>query len=192
MQEIWMRIEKWLKANAPAGLEVLQSGASDTQISELESVLSVQLPEDVKVLFRICNGQSSYDFALIDGCEFLSLARIEEEWGVWKDLLDSGNFQDEDGQDYGCEAELGIRNVWWSPQWIPLTYDGSGNHDCLDLSPAEGGTQGQIIKMWHDDPERRVMAPSFRAWLQEYAEGLESGEYVYSEDYNGIVKATDI
>ncbi|MEA5478111.1 SMI1/KNR4 family protein [Pseudanabaena galeata UHCC 0370] len=92
---------------------------------------------------------------------------------IWKGLLDSGTFQNEDGQDQGCEPDLGVFNVWWSSKWIPLTYDGCGNHDCLDLAPAEGGNIGQIISMWHDDPERKILAPSFRDWLQNYAEELE-------------------
>jgi cell wall assembly regulator SMI1 len=192
MQEIWARIENWLRVNAPQVLEVLQPGASDVQIGELEAFLSVQLPDDVKSLYRICNGQSAYDYGLIDGRELLSLERIKDEWSVWKDLLDSGTFRDDDGQDRGSDPELGIGNVWWSVQWIPLTYDGSGNHDCLDLSPAEGGTDGQIITMWHDDAERKIVAPSFRAWLQQYADGLESGQLIFSEEYNGIVNANDI
>jgi cell wall assembly regulator SMI1 len=192
MQEIWARIENWLRGNAPQILETLQPGASNAQIGELEEFLSIKLPDDVKVLYRLCNGQSAYDYGLIDGRELLSLERIKDEWSVWKDLLDSGTFQDDDGQDQGSDPDPGIRNVWWSPQWIPLTYDGSGNHDCLDLSPAEGGTEGQIITMWHDDSERKIVAPGVKVWLQQYAQGLESGQYIFSEEYNGIVNADDI
>ena len=119
MQEIWLKIEAWLRANAPEHLDILASGASDVQISELEAILSIQLPEDVKSSYRIHNGQTSYDYGLINGCEFLSLERIKDEWQIWKGLLDSGTFQDEDGQDQGCEPDLGICNVWWSSKWIP-------------------------------------------------------------------------
>lgn len=192
MQKIWERIESWLRISAPQILEVLQSGASDLQIGELEVFLSVQLPDDVKSLYRICNGQSACDYGLIYGREFLSLERIKEEWSIWNDLLASGTFQDDDDQDQGSDPEIGIKNVWWSQKWIPLTYDGAGNHDCLDLSPAEGGRNGQIITMWHDDAERRIVAPSFRAWCHNYAEGLESGQFIFSEEYRGIVNVNDI
>jgi cell wall assembly regulator SMI1 len=192
MQEIWLRIEDWLRDNAPKCLDVLASGASDTQISELEEHLSIQLPEDVKASYRIHNGQTAYEYGLFNGCEFLSLERIKNEWQIWKDLLDSGTFQSADGQDQGCDPDLGVANVWWSAKWIPLTYDGSGNHDCLDLAPAEGGKVGQIISMWHDDAERKIIAPSFRDWLQSYAEGLESGKFVFSDEYNGIVNVDDV
>lgn len=192
MQEIWLRIEDWLRDNAPTGLDVLASGASDTKISELEEYLSIQLPEDVKASYRLHNGQIAYEYGLFNGCEFLSLERIKNEWQIWKELLDSGTFQSADGQDQGCEPDLGVANVWWSAKWIPLTYDGSGNHDCLDLAPAEGGKVGQIISMWHDDAARKIIAPSFRDWLQSYAEGLESGKFVFSDEYNGIVNVDDV
>jgi cell wall assembly regulator SMI1 len=192
MQEIWTRIETWLKVNAPQVFDVLQPGASDAKIKELEDWLSIQLPEDVKASYRIHDGQSTYNYGLIDGREFLSIERIRDEWQVWKELLDSGTFQDDDGQDQGSDPAPGICNVWWSAHWIPLTYDGGGNHDCLDLNPAEGGTVGQIITMWHDDPQRQIVAPSFQVWLEQYAEGLESGRYVFSDDYNGIISVDDL
>lgn len=192
MEEILERIENWLRNNAPQVLKTLQSGASKGQISELEEFLAVKFPDDVKSLYLIYNGQSSFDCGLLDDLEFLSLERIKDEWSVWKELLDDGIFQDDDGQDQGSNPDLGIRNVWWSPQWIPLTYDGSGNHYCLDLNPAEGGTNGQIITMWHDDDERKIVAPGFRAWLQQYADGLESGQFIFSDEYDGIISANDI
>ena len=46
--------------------------------------------------------------------------------------------------------------------------------------------------MWHDDTERKIVAPSFQAWLKQYAEGLESGQFVFSQEYNAIVNVNDI
>lgn len=192
MEKIWAQIENWFRANAPQVLESLQIGASDTEIAELEEFLAIQLPEDVKALYRIHNGQSDYTYGFFDGREFLSLNRIKDEWQIWKSLLDNGTFQDSNGQDQGCDPDLGSRNLWWSDKWIPLTYDGCGNHDCLDLAPDASGTLGQIITMWHDDSERKIVASSFRAWLQNYAEGLASGKFIFSEEYGGVIEAATI
>ena len=41
--------------------------------------------------------------------------------------------------------------------------------------------------MWHDDAERPLVAPSFRAWLEQFADGLEHGDYSYSDEYGGVV-----
>lgn len=191
IQEIWVQIETWLMANAPNVLDFIQPGASEAQISDLERSLSIQLPEDVKSSYRIHNGQRAYTYGLMSGREFLSLERIKDEWQAWKELLDDGTFETDDGQDQGSEPAQGICNVWWSPGWIPLTYDGSGNHDCLDLNPAEGGTYGQIITMWHDDPVREIVAPSFCDWLRQQGEGLASGRLIFSDEYNRVVNADD-
>ena len=191
MEAIWTRIRSWIEANAPQLLEVLQPGASEARIRKLEESLSIRLPDDVKALYRLCNGQSSYDYGLLNGTEFLSLERIQDEWSVWKGLLDAGELVPDDSVE-SSRIDRGIRQVWWSPKWIPLTYNGAGDHHCLDLDPAKEGTMGQIITMWHDDDERKVVASSIRAWLQQYAEQLKSGQLVYSEDYDGIVDVNDI
>ncbi|MEH2230815.1 MAG: SMI1/KNR4 family protein [Nostoc sp.] len=189
MQEIWTRIEFWLKTNTPQVLDTLNPGASESQIEAVEEALLIQFPDDVKSSYRIHNGQSGYNYGLINGREFLSLERIQKEWQVWKELLDAGNFD-------GCESQpepgIGICTDWWSALWIPLTYDGDGNHDCVDLAPAKGGKVGQIIQMWHDNDIRELVASSFQNWLEEYATGLESGQYVFSHEYGGIVKADSI
>ena len=191
MEEIWARIRTWIEANAPQLLEVMNPGASEMQIIELERVLSIQLPDDVKTLYRLCNGQSSFNYGIINGTEFLSLERIQDEWSIWKNLLDAGELVDENDVE-GSRVAPEIRKTWWSPKWIPLTYNGSGDHDCLDLDPTEIGRIGQIIRMWHDDDERKMVASDIKTWLQQYVKRLESGQLVFREDYNGIVNIDDI
>ena len=81
MQEIWTRIEFWLKANAPQVLDTFNPGASESQIKAVEDTLLIQFPDDVKSSYRIHNGQSGYDcydYGLINGREFLPLERIQD------------------------------------------------------------------------------------------------------------------
>jgi cell wall assembly regulator SMI1 len=206
MEEIWERIDSWLKVNAPKVFDTLQLGASDSQIEAVEHALSIQLPEDVKASYRIHNGeQLTSDYRLIPELqEFLSLERIQAEWKSQKEVLDSvaaeyvfsphelQALKELFGEEYRENrsiADPGIRSdfCWWYLQWIPLTCSSSGDHYCLDLAPSEGGTVGQIITWFHDDGQRSILAPSFRNWLEDYAAKLESGEYVFSEKHNGIV-----
>jgi cell wall assembly regulator SMI1 len=185
IEELWTRLETWLDANAPALVPTLQPGASEAEIQQTEAFLCVQFPDDFKASYRIHNGQENYADGLLYGREFLSLERIRDEWKVWKELLDGGDFEGSKSQPSGP-----IRDDWWNAQWIPITYDGSGNHDCLDLNPAEGGHIGQVIDFWHDESSREIKASSFTAWLATFVEGCENGTYVYSEKY-GIVIHTD-
>jgi hypothetical protein len=51
---------------------------------------------------------------------------------------------------------------------LPIASDGGGDSICVDLSPDEGGTVGQIILMCHDDGKRPRLALSFAelCWLR--------------------------
>ncbi|MCY9668234.1 SMI1/KNR4 family protein [Paenibacillus alginolyticus] len=110
---------------------------------------------------KIHNGQKGDSQWLIAGWELLSTQRIFDEWNVWKELSDKGTFNEWD-----VESQEGITNVWWQQSWIPLTYNGCGDHHCLDLAPTAKGTEGQIISMWHDSAEREVLAASYKQWFE--------------------------
>lgn len=184
MKEIWQRIEKWLAENYPEGLEQLNKGASDELIKQTEDFLGVEFSEDLKEFYRIHNG-GTWELALIDGWELLSLEEMQSQWKVWKELLDGGEFEG-----IKSEPESEIRDDWWNEKWIPITHNGGGDHDCLDFAPTEEGDVGQIIKMWHDWEQRSWESPSFRNWITTFADELEAGLYKYSEEY-GISKEND-
>ena len=140
-----------------AGVE-LPPGASAREIARAEKALGVRLPDEVRAWYSAHDGGG--DAYILEGREFLSLERIVGEWTIWKDLLDSGTFDEA-----RAEPDPGVQDDWWAPEWIPVTYDGAGNHHVLDLAPAEGGTHGQILSFWHDDAQRTIVARSFLEWL---------------------------
>ena len=186
MKDLWIQLENWLSAHWPSGLAELNPPATDQEIASLEAALGVSLPKDFVDCLKVHNGQSPTSGGLFDGSEFLSCAAIQGQWSVWKDLLDSGEF---DGIE--SEPQEGIRSDWWNARWIPFTHNGGGDHLCIDLAPGEGGHVGQVITMWHDMGERAVQAKSFRAWFSEYVAAVVAGDYVYSDDYGGLVHKDD-
>lgn len=165
MKPQWERLEAWLKSHGPALLVDLNPPASDGDIRELEQALGVQLPADFVACLQVHDGQRGGAEGLFAGQEFLSCRRILSEWAIWKDLLDSGDFD-------GAQAEpgAGVQPVWWHPRWIPFTYNGAGDHLCLDLEPADGGQPGQVITLWHDDGARQKKADSFAQWFAAFVE----------------------
>lgn len=187
MHEPWKRFEAWLAGHWPDGLAGLNPSASDAQIADLERALGVTLPADFTACLRIHDGQDERAGGLFEGTEFLSCARILDEWQVWKELLDAGDFADA----HSAPA-AGIRADWWNPRWIPFTYDGSGNHLCLDLDPAAAGRAGQVITMWHDGAERELLAPDFGSWFAAYVRAVCAGAYVYADEYGGLVPREDV
>lgn len=154
---------------------------------ELESIIGRALPEAFKRAYRIHNGQATDEVGLFDGTELLSATAIADQYRIWKELLDDGQFAELHSQ-----SPAGIKTDWWSPGWIPITHNGGGDHSCLDLDPAAGGTVGQIISFWHDEPSRAILAPDFETWLTQYADALEAGELVSSEDYAGVVRRDNV
>ncbi len=187
MDSLWGRFESWLKIHFKDAFEDLNDPATDTQIQKLEATISTKLPEDFVQFLKVHNGQGNNSGWIIDGSELLSIERIIDEWGIWNGILSSGDF---DGM--SAERGSGVKSDWWNPKWIPFTYDGGGNHLCIDLDPAATGNPGQIITMWHDSEEREIKAISFRKWFEQYVNEVEAGKYVYSADYEAIVSSNDI
>lgn len=191
MKAKWEKIELWLQENAPEIYKSLNDGIGKTELAQLEYVLKSELPDDFVDFYLVHDGQEPDADWLLDGEEFLSARRMLEEYKIWLDLFKNGDFK-ENGVAYKSTPDKGIKDDWWNPKWIPFTYNGSGDHLCIDLDPAEGGTYGQIIRMWHDDPERSLEANSLKEWIDRFAIGLENGQYVYSDEYGGVINKDDI
>jgi cell wall assembly regulator SMI1 len=184
----WTRLENWLQENAPELRATMQKGANEQEIQELEQHLGEVLPEDYKAFLKCCNGQSDMAEAGFYNGELLSIANVKFQWGIWHKLLNEGSFENSNSK-----PDKGIRNNWWNPHWIPFTHNGGGDHLCLDLEPAEGGTVGQVITMWHDSQERELIFPNFTAWLEHVLEGLESGQIVFDrKESNELVNIEDL
>lgn len=88
-----------------------------------------------------------------------------------KDVISEADVNDEleedgDFDDFEAEAGLGVKSVWWSKKWIPISANGAGDSYCIDTAPASGGKRGQIVSFWHDDGSRDVVAPNFTEWLK--------------------------
>lgn len=186
MKEIWKSFELKLADIAPDILNNLNTGVTEADVQDLENTISAKLPVDFIEFYKVHNGQTTESAGLIECEELLSFDRIKDEWQIWKDLLDQKEFEDTNGP-YTSTPETGIKNDWWNALWIPITYDGCGNHYCLDLDPTIEGNYGQIIRMWHDSDERTLEATSFKNWLTEYKDNLEKGQLVYSKDWFGII-----
>lgn len=182
----WERIEAWLEANAPEMIHTLQRGAGDADIKKLESVINIKLPSDFINFYKVHNGQIPASKALINGDQLLSIEEILTKWKIHKEILErEGQFWDETSSQGEKET---VKDMWWNPLWIPITDDGWGDGFYMDLDPAETGSYGQIIRFYHDDPQRIVVANSFTEWVEKYVNDLEKDKYIYDKDFHGIIK----
>jgi len=186
MNKEFDKFKQWLECNYSDGLLDLNPPASDDEIEELTKVLGVELPEDFISVLKIHNGQKGEKAWLFDSQEFLSTHRIIDEYNIWK------NLQKTKLQGKVSLPDDGVKNDWWNTSWIPFTSDGCGDHYCFDLNPNSVGTKGQIITLWFESPEREIVASSFSLWFKEYLEELNSGNLIYSEEYNSIVHKDEL
>ncbi len=184
--EIWTRLEQWLVNNVLD--QGFQEGATAQEIFDLEQHLGVTLPDDYKIFLSLCNGQVQPTRMSFYYGYLLSVSEIKQQSDSWKSIVD------DDGTFFGetSTPDLGIQNSWWNPLWIPITQTGSGDHLCLDLAPATGGTVGQIIAIWHDDEYRQLVQPSFTEWLKQVLFGLESGHFTYQNDECDVIDPKDL
>jgi cell wall assembly regulator SMI1 len=188
MNELWAEYEKWLQTHFPEGIMALNPGAQEEEVDALESAIGVQLPADYRTCLRVHNGQKPDAVGLLWSNEFLSTSRILDEWQLMKQLLDDGHFA------YPSESSPkdAIKPDWWNPRWIPVTSDGCGNLECLDLAPGAAGFVGQLIDFDHETVHRCVIALSFRDAMKSYLAEVLAGGYAYSDDYGRLMPLDEL
>ena len=183
MQKLFKEFEDWLKLNYKDGLDDLNPPITKEELTKLKNELGFEIPNELVEMLKIHNGQKGEASYLFEEQEFLSSNRIIDEWKVWKNLLESGDLEDNKSDCFDKE----IQNNWWNLKWLPFTYDGCGNHYCIDMNPSEWGEKGQIIEMYHDDSERKLLNNTLYSWFESYISKLKNKEYVYSKDYDEII-----
>ena len=182
MRDVWQRIENLLHNQAPDLLARLAAGASPEAITKTEAKLGYQLPDEVRESYAIHDGSGNAgifpqdDYGRINGVSLLSLEDATHESQSWTKLLNRNEFVGNTAHPTGP-----IKAEWWNRNWFPLTSNGGGDHLCIDMDPAPGGTIGQVIDFSHESGPRAVLAPSWRAFLNNYVSDLEAGRLRFDD-----------
>ncbi len=185
MQNIWTRIETWLKQHVPEMAVNLLPGAVDTEIKEAETALGVTFTNDFKACYRIHNGQHELATPMVGEWQLLSLQDMVLDWKRMKELYDAGKLN----SDETITLSGPVRADWWNPKWIGFATNGGGDLFCLDFDPASGGKKGQVVTFWHMTPNREVLASSLQEWLENFFNDLKKGKYRIEDDELVRVKA---
>ncbi|MFM2423886.1 MAG: hypothetical protein RLZZ70_273 [Candidatus Parcubacteria bacterium] len=158
-----------------------ESGVTVEEILTFEKTLAITLPDDFLAFYEKHNGQKSDYPVLFDGQELLSFTRIMEEWTMLNTILN------ENITSFEVVADLGVKNNWWNPKWIPILTDRNGNYTCMDLDPEPGGKMGQLISFDHETIHREIVISSFLEFMDSYLGDLKQGNLIYNEDYGGVM-----
>ena len=188
INDSWTRIAAWLRANVPSDFALLQAPASSEELDAAAAQFGVELPDDFRQLYQLMNGtdpngESAGLFPSADEWDDMAfgpfaLEQIVREWQMQKELVEGGEFVDREPE--SCAP--GIANDWWNAGWIPFAWNGGGDYYCIDMAPTADGTKGQVITHSHESGEHKILARSLAAYLSELAEGLDAGQFEYTDD----------
>ena len=166
-------LEAHLATHEPIALASLRPPATPEDIADAERRLGVTFPEPLRQLYLLHDGQEHsvkqggqrvFAPGAFNYCQWLPLRSVLSDWQLWNELLEVGDIP-ADNPDADAER---CQPVWWSPSWIPISHDGGGNFECVDLAPGPIGQVGQMVYMDHECGGGGVLAPDLVTWLQSH------------------------
>lgn len=166
---LWDQIKNWLSNNKAFG--ILNDLNPPVQSEEINQLLSLfpNTPQDFLDSYNLHNGEGGR-FSFIYESRLLPVKLIIQEIEDMKEIFSTSN-------DEEIEAVGDVKSDAWNEKWMPFSSDGSGGLFCLDFDPPTTGILGQVIFRASDPPYVEVIAPSYRAWLEQFANDLEAGKY---------------
>ena len=159
-------------------------GVSEKEWNRYASQFGFDLPEKMKELYSLCNGDNDTFIAgSILGMKFLSIEQVYSEWKIQNEVISSLSTTDLQKLNEHCTSiEPGkIKCQCMNTLWIPIADDSGGNYIGIDLDPDDHGTVGQIINFGRDENEKIVIASSLHEFIVLIADIIESDECVMEE-----------
>lgn len=128
--------------------------------------MGLKLPADIEASYRVHDGQGK-EPGLIGG----------EEWCLLplRDMVK-------------CRRRW-LKGDSERASRIPVAWGGAGDYVFVDLAAEK---PGRLLIQRRDRDAPDPLAPSFLAWLTDFADQLESDEFAYSEDAGEIMYADEI
>ncbi|MEU3047757.1 SMI1/KNR4 family protein [Streptomyces sp. NPDC006984] len=167
-------LERTLRERMPAA-----AGATAAEIAAAEARLEVALPEEVRVLYRVCRARWA-DW----GDDHEAAQRVFEAVGFELGPLDDISIADRSCRPFRwehaameaavTEPDAAVQDLVGSPGWIVIGDTGGGDRVAVDLTPGPRGHVGQIIVLDH---EKSVGAELFAESLTSLVQDPERGRY---------------
>lgn len=190
--ELWTRYVAFLRDHVPAAHGNLAAGASEERIAALERHIGCRLPEPVKIVWRLNDGQRETMLSnhivpatpCLPTLSFLSTAMVARVWSEWDELRRSRPPEELAALDRGTRSMVPgvVKQRYSSPLWIPLWADPT-RPDFLgiDFDPGEAGRLGQIINVGRNEDDHFQAATDFDDLLVCLVAEVESGRWRASQ-----------
>ncbi len=189
---LWNRHVAFLREHVPAAHANLAPGASEERIAALERRLGCRLPEPVKVVWRLNDGQRDTMLAghlvaatlCIPTLSFLStdmVARVWTEWAELRHRLPPGELDELHRATRSLVPGV-VRPLYTSPLWIPLWADPTrADYLGIDFDPGETGRLGQVINFGRNEDDHFQAATDFDDLLTCLVAEVECGRWRASQ-----------
>ena len=173
MKELINRLNNQLERLRPDYYQTLKSPLNDSEIELLEEKYKVQIPNNLKELYKWKNGQDQNCYeAFVNNSMFMPL----------EDVLDSAEeFTSMIGSDFEIEN-------WWNESWFPIFGNGGGSYICYDLGGIFTGDKGQLIEYWNRDNDRNVIASNLETFISQIVKYYDNNKPEDFDEYFQIKK----
>ncbi|KAL4232987.1 hypothetical protein ACF0H5_007674 [Mactra antiquata] len=165
----WNKVENFLSKFCPSILESLQDGVSETDLNKVEDIIGHKLPEDLRMSYRIHNGQtmSSNKPGLMGGG--MVSTHIRSDSLVPLNIIQQS--YTESGVVSGC-CVISLDFATEEKNYVVI-------HDTDDLKT------GNICYIKHGSGGifYFTLATSFREWFCDYADKLDNEAYYITHGY---------
>ncbi|MRG48655.1 hypothetical protein GFS24_26305 [Chitinophaga sp. SYP-B3965] len=151
----------------------LNPPATEADISRLETTTGLTLPDELKQLYRLHNGESG-NAGLFFGLPFISIEEALAEWKVWESLASSTASMDSNIISVPANH---IKEQYINTRYIPISKDYGGNNIGIDLDPGPDGVSGQVINFGRDEDTRFVIASSLAGFMDFILHHVKNGNY---------------
>ena len=158
----WERLASLIAALQPDYPENLYPPATDEARVRFADVLGRSLPDELDALYALHDGEGAlgsfaFETADWDGSlgayVFLPLAgETDSVVAAWTDLRAQGRIPE---------------------HFVPFGKDAAGNALCVDDAPSKGGVTGQIVEVFTDGTQTRLVEPTLVDYLDAMARQLE-------------------
>ncbi|GAA5088752.1 hypothetical protein GCM10023210_12710 [Chryseobacterium ginsengisoli] len=179
MNETIEKLDKFLSTLRPEFYSELNDPLTDEELDNLENYYKVEIPKDLRTLYKWKNGQNMNCFdSFVNNSMFIPLNQA---------LFDASELNPMIGTDFEIEN-------WWNENWIPIFQNGGGDSICYDLYGVFTGQKDQLIEFWHADNDRNIIAETLESFLDKLINFYETknkndfDEYFNIENIEGFPK----
>lgn len=167
-------IVRWFATNAGYSTRTLRRQDAAKRLDLIEQMLDVQLPNDIRGLYALFDGEEGECGGSFLGHGLMSIEQILDNAQIalsfreppegtcigeceFSDLLNEDNFT--------STPPGAIRLTYFNPKWVPIIQDFGGNYIGVDLDPDLTGKSGQVIVFGRDEDDMFVLANDWKEFL---------------------------